>query len=324
MERSLELGNMTRVQEFVLLGLSTRPGIRNALFAVFLTLYLLTLLENTLIIYLICSHSELHKPMYFFLGNLSCLEMCYVSVTMPSLLLGLWTGPCHVPFTACIIQLFLFIAFISTKCTLLASMAYDRYVAICHPLHYPLLMRPQVCLGLALSSWLGGLLVSVVKTSFIGSLSYCGPNVLNHFFCDISPLLNLSCTHVALTELVDFISAIIIFCGSLLVALASYVAIGNTVLHMPSAATRRKALSTCASHLLVVGMFYAVVLFIYSHPSHINSTGLSKVLSVIYTVVTPMCSPIIYCLRNREVHVTLQKSLHLCWVSSVRTDLAHS
>ncbi|KAF0883575.1 OLF5 protein, partial [Crocuta crocuta] len=246
---SLELGNMTRVQEFVLLGLSTRLSIRIVLFAVFLTVYLLTLLENTLIIYLIYSHTELHKPMYFFLGNLSCLEMCYVSVTMPSLLVGLGSSPCHVPFTACMTQLFLFIALISTKCSLLASMAYDRYVAICRPLHYPLLMRPQVCLGLALSSWLGGLLVSVAKTTCIASLSYCGPNVLNHFFCDVSPLLNLSCTHVALTELVDFISAIVIFCGSLLVALASYVAIGRAVLHMPSAVTRCKALSTCTSHL---------------------------------------------------------------------------
>ncbi|XP_044113488.1 olfactory receptor 5-like [Neovison vison] len=325
MERSLGSGNMTRVQEFVLLGLlSTRQGIRIGLFAVFLTLYVLTLLENTLIIYLVCSHSELRKPMYFFLGNLSCLEMCYVSVTVPSLLVGLRSSPCHVSFTACIIQLFLFIALISTKCTLLASMAYDRYVAICCPLHYPLLMRPQVCLGLAMTSWLGGLLVSVAKTTCIASLSYCGPNVLNHFFCDVSPLLNLSCTHVALAELVDFISAIVIFCGSLLVALASYVAIGRTILHMPSAVARRKALSTCASHLVVVGIFYAVVLFMYTRPSRISPTDLNKVLSVVYTMLTPMCSPVIYCLRNREVHAVLQRTLHSRWGPSVRTDLVSS
>uniref|UniRef100_G3UHJ5 Olfactory receptor 5-like n=1 Tax=Loxodonta africana TaxID=9785 RepID=G3UHJ5_LOXAF len=309
MERSLELANMTRVQEFILLGLSTRLGVMDALFAIFLALYVLTLLENTLIIYLICYHSELHKPMYFFLGNLSCLEMCYMSVTMPSLLLGLWTGPCHVPFTACTIQLFLFISLIGTKCTLLASMAYDRYVAICRPLHYPLLMRPQVCLGLAMTSWLGGLLISLIKTTCIMSLSYCGPNVLNHFFCDVSPLLNLSCTHMALTELVDFVSAIIIFCGSLVVALSSYVAIGRAVLRMTSAAAHCKALSTCASHLVVMGIFYSVVLFMYSRPSYIESTDLNKVLSVIYTAITPICSPIIYCLRNKEVHIALKKTL---------------
>ncbi|XP_004453904.1 olfactory receptor 6Z7-like [Dasypus novemcinctus] len=310
MGRSLESANMSGIQEFILLGLSASQGIRDGLFVIFLTLYLLTLLENMLIIYLICGHSELRKPMYFFLGNLSCLEMCYVSVTMPSLLVGLRATPCRVSFTSCIIQLFLFVSLIGTKCTLLASMAYDRYVAICRPLHYPLLMRPQVCLGLAMASWLGGLFISVIKTTCIANLSYCGPNVLNHFFCDVSPLLNLSCTHVSLTELVDFISAIIIFCGSLLVALASYVAIGKAVLHMPSAAARCKAFSTCTSHLVVMGFFYSVVLFIYSRPGRIESTDLNKVLSVVYTVATPMCSPIIYCLRNKEVHTVLRKTLH--------------
>ena len=309
MERALYLGNVSGVQEFILLGLSARQGVRVVVFAAFLTLYLLTLLENALIVFLVCSHTELHEPMYFFLGNLSCLEMCYVSVTMPSLLAGLWTGPCHVPLPACMTQLFFFIALICTECALLASMACDRYVAICRPLHYPLLMRPQVCLGLAGTSWLGGLLVSVVKTACIASLSYCGPNVLNHFFCDVSPLLNLSCTHVALTELVDFLSAIVILCGTLLVALASYSAIGVTVLHMPSAAARRKAFSTCASHLVVVGIFYSAALFIYCRPSRIRSMDLNKVLSVTYTVATPMCNPVIYCLRNREVQAAFRRTL---------------
>jgi olfactory receptor len=157
---------------------------------------------------------------------------------------------------------------------------------------------------------LGGLVVSVAKTTCIASLSYCGPNILNQFFCDVSPLLNLSCTHVALTELVDFISAIVIFCGTLLVALASYSAITMAVIHMPSAAARHKAFSTCASHLVVVGIFYSAALFIYCRPSRIKSMDLNKVLSVIYTVVTPMCNPIIYCLRNKEVQAAIQKSLH--------------
>ncbi|KAM6154505.1 olfactory receptor 6Z7-like [Erethizon dorsatum] len=309
MESSLEAINMTRVQHFVLLGLSTRLSIRVALFAIFLALYLLTLLENALIIYLTFSHTELRKPMYFFLGNLSGLEMCYVSVTMPTLLLGLWAGPYHISFMACMAQLFFFITLVGTECILLASMAYDRYVAICHPLHYPLLMRPQVCLGLAVSSWLGGLVVSVVKTTCITSLTYCGPNVLNHFFCDVSPLLNMSCTHVALTELVDFISAIIILWGCFLMTMASYVAISRAVLHMSSASARHKAFSTCASHLVVVGIFYSATIFIYARPRHIEAMDLNKVLSVIYTVVTPMCNPVIYCLRNREVQAAFRRTL---------------
>ncbi|XP_069856803.1 olfactory receptor 6Z7-like [Dipodomys merriami] len=309
MEKSLELANATRVQYFILLGLSTRPGVRASLFFIFLALYLLTLLENALIVYLVSTHSELRKPMYFFLANLSCLEMSYVSVTMPTLLLGLWAGPYHIPFTTCMTQLFFFISLICTECMLLACMAYDRYVAICQPLHYPLLMRPQVCMALALISWLGALVVSMIKTTCIASLFYCGPNVLNQFFCDVSPLLNLSCTHVALAELVDFISAIVIFCGTLLVALASYMAIGRTVLRMPSVAARHKAFSTCASHLVVVGIFYSAALFIYCRPSRIKSMDLNKVLSVIYTVATPMCNPIIYCLRNKEVHDVVRKTL---------------
>ncbi|XP_048224964.1 olfactory receptor 5-like [Perognathus longimembris pacificus] len=309
MERSLELVNSTRVQYFILLGLSTHLDIRAALFFIFLTLYLLTLLENVLIVYLVSAHSELRKPMYFFLANLSCLEMSYVSVTMPTLLLGLWAGPYRIPFATCMTQLFFFISLICTECTLLASMAYDRYVAICRPLHYPLRMRPQVCVALAWVSWLGALVVSVAKTTCIASLSYCGPNVINHFFCDVSPLLNLSCTHVALTELVDFISAIVILWGSLLVAVASYVAIGRAVLRMPSAAARRKAFSTCASHLVVVGIFYSATIFIYARPSRIKSMDLNKVLSVIYTVATPMCNPIIYCLRNKEVQAAFHRTL---------------
>ncbi|CAO2627136.1 Olfactory receptor 5 [Lemmus lemmus] len=302
--------NDSGTPEFLLLGLWAPPSLRPLLWASLLLAYLATVLGNGALVGLIALDSELHKPMYFFLGNLSCLEMCYVSVTMPTLLVGLWTGPYHVPFTGCMTQLFFFISLICTECTLLASMAYDRYVAICRPLHYPLLMRPQVCLGLALSSWLGGLLVSVIKTACIASLSYCGPNVLNHFFCDVSPLLNLSCTHVALTELVDFISAIVILWGSLLVAMASYVAIGRTVLGMPSAAARNKAFSTCASHLVVVGIFYSATIFIYARPSRIEAMDLNKVLSVIYTVVTPMCNPIIYCLRNREVQSAFRRTLH--------------
>uniref|UniRef100_H0W367 G-protein coupled receptors family 1 profile domain-containing protein n=1 Tax=Cavia porcellus TaxID=10141 RepID=H0W367_CAVPO len=288
MESSLEPANMTRVQHFVLLGLATSPSTRDALFAIFLALYLLTLLQNTLNLYLIVSHAELCKPMYISWATSAALPHFLHGLHDPTLLL-------------CLPHL--------TECTLMVSMAYGHYMTICHPLHYPLLMRPQVCLGLAVSSWLGGLLVSVVKTTCIASLSYCGPNVLNHFFCDVSPLLNLSCTHVALTELVDFISAIIILWGCFLMTMASYMAISRAVLRMPSATARHKALSTCASHLVVVGIFYSATIFIYARPSRMEAMDLNKVLSVIYTAVTPMCNPVIYCLRNREVQTAFRRTL---------------
>ncbi|XP_035142219.1 olfactory receptor 6Z7-like [Callithrix jacchus] len=309
MERSPELANMSGSQDFILLGLSARQDVREALFVLFLTLYLLTLLENTLVLHLVRRHSRLRKPMYFFLGNLSGLELCYVSVTVPSLFVGLWTGPCRVSFAACIVQLFFFLSFMGTKCTLLAAMAYDRYVAICRPLRYPLLMRPQRCQGLALTSWVGGLLVSVAKTTCMASLPYCGPRVLHHFFCDAPPLLHLSCAHATLKELVGLLSGNLILGGSVFVALASYVAIGGAVLRLPSAAARRKALCTCASHLAVMGLFYAPVLFVHSRPSRLQPTDFTTALSVLYTVGTPACSPVIYCLRNAEVRVALRGTL---------------
>ena len=221
------------------------------------------------------------------------------------------------------IQLFLFISLTGTKCTLLASMTYDHYVAVCRPLHYLLLLRPQICLGLALSSWLGGLLVSVVKISCIASLSYCGPNVLNQFFCDVSPLLNLSCTHVTLTELVNFISAIVI-CGTLLVALASYAAITRAVLQMPSAAAGSKTLHLrlppdCGGHLLLSGSLH--VLPPQSCRTHWPQQVAVRHLHGGHAHVLP---DLVYCLRNKEVRAALRKTLPQRRVSSARTDISCS
>ncbi|CAO2627123.1 Olfactory receptor 5 [Lemmus lemmus] len=276
----------------------------------FLAAFLLTLLGNTLIVMLTSLDPGLRAPMYFFLRQLALVEICFSLDVAPRLLVTLLRPGRGLSPTTCMTQLFFFIVLVGTECILLASMAYDRYVAICRPLHYPILMRPQVCLGLAMTSWLGGLLVSMVKTTCIATLSYCGPNVLNHFFCDVSPLLNLSCTHVALTELVDFISAIVILWGCFLMTMASYVAIGRAVVCMPSITARYKAFSTCASHLVVVGIFYSVTIFIYARPKRIEDMDLNKMLSVIYTVVTPMCNPVIYCLRNKEVQVAFYKTMH--------------
>ncbi|KAM6154504.1 olfactory receptor 6Z7-like [Erethizon dorsatum] len=308
MECSLEFANRSIGQDFILLGLSAMPSTRDALLAVFLALYLLILLENTLVIYLTCSRRELHKPMYFFLGNLSGLELCYVSVTMPTLLAGLRSGVCRVSFPACVGQLFLFLALISTKCTLLASMAYDRYVAVCRPLHYPLRMRPPVCRGLAAGSWLGGLGVSAARTACVARLARCGPGVLDHFFCDAGALRGGACGPAAAARL-DALAAGAVAGGSLLAALAAYAAIAGALRRLPSAAAARRALAACASHLAVMGAFYSAVLFVDACPGRGRPADLGKALSLLYAALTPACSPAVYCLRNREVHDALRRAL---------------
>ncbi|NXS85475.1 OR6B1 protein, partial [Erpornis zantholeuca] len=302
-------GNDTHIHEFILLGFPTTTELQALLFVIFLVVYLLTVTENIIIITLIISNHQLHKPMYFFLGHLAVLEAWYISVTVPKLLLNLLVRNKHISFTGCMAQLFFFIALVCTECVLLAVMAYDRSVAICSPLHYPLLLTPRACLQLATASWLLGFLLSLLKVSFISQLSFCGPNVINHFYCDISPVLNLSCSQRRVAEMVDFISALLILLIPLSVIIISYICIIRTILLIPMAQNRKKAFSTCASHLAVVIIFFSATLFMYARPRSINSLSLNKMVSIIYTIVTPMLNPLIYCLRNQEVKDTLLKVL---------------
>ncbi|NWI45325.1 OR6B1 protein, partial [Picathartes gymnocephalus] len=311
--------NDTHIHEFILLGFPTTTELQALLFVIFLALYLLTLTENIVIIALIVSNHQLHKPMYFFLGHLAFLEAWYISVTVPKLLVSFLVKNKNISFTGCMAQLYFFIALVCTECVLLAVMAYDRFVAICSPLHYPLTMTHRACVQLATASWLLGFLVAVLKVFFISQLSFCGPSVINHFFCDISPLLNLSCTKRRLAEMVDFISALLILLIPLSVIAVSYIRIISTVLLIPKAQNRKKAFSTCASHLAVVIIFFSAMLFMYARPRSVNSWDLNKLVSIIYTVVTPMLNPFIYCLRNQEVKDSLLKVLcsraALCRVS---------
>ncbi|XP_038600214.1 olfactory receptor 226-like [Tachyglossus aculeatus] len=299
--------NHTRVTEFILLGFPGSVGLRLSLFLLFLLAYLLTVSENLVIITMVQGYRPLHKPMYLFLSNLSFLEMWYVSVTVPKILSALLTPRAHhISFLACMAQLYFFLGLACTECLLLAVMAYDRHVAICHPLRYPAIMGPGLCLRLGAGCWLGGFAVSLGKTFFISRLVYCGPNVLNHFFCDVSPLLNLACTDMSVAELVDFLLALMILLGPLLVTVLSYVSIVAAVLRIPSASGRKKAFSTCASHLAVVIIFYSASLFIYARPRALDSFDYNKLVSVVYTVLTPLLNPIIYCLRNQEVKTALR------------------
>ncbi|XP_028381032.2 olfactory receptor 6B1 isoform X2 [Phyllostomus discolor] len=318
---NMEVQNQTWVTQFILVGFPGSWGARAAMFLMFLVAYILTVAENTIIILLVQQNRPLHKPMYFFLANLSFLETWYISVTVPKLLFSFWSVRSSISFTHCMIQLYFFIALMCTECVLLAAMAYDRYVAICRPLHYHTAMSHGLCFRLALASWAIGFGISLAKIYFISRLDFCGPNVINHFFCDISPVLNLSCTDMSLAELVDFILALVIFLFPLSVTVLSYGCILATVLRMPTG--KQKAFSTCASHLVVVTVFYSATIFMYARPRAIHAFNMNKVISIFYAIVTPALNPFIYCLRNREVKEALKKLVYcpaICSESSLTNE----
>ncbi|XP_068105940.1 olfactory receptor 6P1-like [Hyperolius riggenbachi] len=289
------------ITAFTLQGFPTSRPVQILLFFIFFAIYFLTIAENLIVIILIWTTSKLHKPMYFFLGHLAFVEVWYITVTVPKLLAIFVAESTRISFSACMAQLYFFIALACTECVLLTVMAFDRYVAICNPLHYITTMDWNACMLLALSSWLIGFIISVIKVYIISSFTFCRSGAINHFFCDISPVLNLACADRELAELIDFILALFILLVPLLLTVISYIYILTTILSIPTASGRKKAFSTCASHLVVVVIFYGATLFMYARPSSARSEDYNKLVSVIYTVITPLLNPIIYCLRNKEV-----------------------
>ena len=299
--------NITLVSEFILVGFPTAPWLQVLLFSLFLVVYLLVVAENLVIMLTVWVTGSLHKPMYYFLSSLSFLEVWYVSVTVPKMLDGFLLQRRHISFTGCMTQLYFFISLACTECVLLAAMAYDRYVAICHPLRYPAIMTTGHCVQLVAFSYMTGFMITVIKVYFISHVTFCGSNVMNHFFCDISPLLQLSCSDTATIEVLDFVAALAVLTTSLLATVISYTHIVATVLRVPGGAGGQKAFSTCASHLVVVALFYTTTIFMYARPHAISSFDLNKLVSVVYSVVTPLLNPIIYCLRNHDIHEALAK-----------------
>ncbi|XP_047549216.1 olfactory receptor 6 [Lutra lutra] len=301
--------NITHISEFILVGFPSSPRLQVLLFFLFLITYLFVLLENLVIISTVWITGSLHKPMYYFLGTMSFLETWYVSVTVPKMLAGFLLHPNTISFLGCMIQLYFFISLACTECVLLAAMAYDRYVAICCPLHYPAMMTTGFCVQLTFSSWVSGFTISMAKVYFISQVTFCGNNILNHFFCDVSPILKLACMDFSMAEMVDFVLAILILVFPLSATVLSYGFIVSTILHIPSATGQWKAFSTCASHLTVVVIFYTAVIFMYVRPRAIASLNSNKLISAIYAVFTPMLNPIIYCLRNKEVKDAIRKTM---------------
>uniref|UniRef100_A0A8C3X321 G-protein coupled receptors family 1 profile domain-containing protein n=1 Tax=Catagonus wagneri TaxID=51154 RepID=A0A8C3X321_9CETA len=298
--------NQSYVSEFLLLGLPIRPEQQGLFFALFLGMYLTTVLGNLLIILLIRLDPRLHTPMYFFLSHLAFSDVSFSSVTVPKMLMNMQFQDQSIPYAGCIIQMFFFIFFTVLDDFLLTSMAYDWYVAICHPLRYTTIMRDGLCTLLVTVSWILSSADALCYTLLLTQLSFCADNTIPHFFCDPGTLLKLSCSDTSLNELVIFTVGLAVITLPLMCILVSYGCIGATILKVPSTTGICKALSTCGSHLSVVSLYYGAIIGLYFFPSSSTSSDKAIISSVMYTVVTPLLNPFIYSLRNRDMKGALE------------------
>ncbi|XP_030395635.1 olfactory receptor 10A4-like isoform X2 [Gopherus evgoodei] len=305
----MRIMNHTTVTEFILVGFSDHPNLQVPLFLIFLGIYTITLTGNVLIILVTSFDPALNSPMYFFLRNLASLEICFNLVIVPKMLVNLLMENKAISFAGCAAQMYFFFFFGAAECCLLAAMAFDRYVAICNPLHYPDIMTQRACFQMAGASWFSGFPVATVQTIWIFSLPFCGPNQVNHFFCDSPAVLELSCADTSLFKIEALTATVLFIMFPFLLILVSYVRIIITILRMPSEEGRHKAFSTCSSHLVVVTLFYGTASSTYFRPKSSNSPDTKKLISVSYTVITPMLTPIIYSLRNKEVKSALGRAL---------------
>ncbi|XP_004466894.3 olfactory receptor 5B21 [Dasypus novemcinctus] len=299
--------NSTKVTEFILLGLTDDPNLQVPLFLAILFIYLITLAGNGGMMLIIRSDSHLHTPMYFFLSHLSFVDLGYSSAVAPKMVAALQSGNKVISYNGCAAQFFFFVGFATVECYLLASMAYDRHAAVCRPLHYTTTMTTGVCALLTIGSYVCGFLNASIHTAGTFRLSFCGSNEIHHFFCDIPPLLALSCSNTRISRLVVFFVVGFNVLSTLLVILISYLFIFIAIQRMHSAKGQQKAFSTCASHLTAVSIFYGTIIFMYLQPSSSQSLDTDKITSVFYTVVIPMLNPLIYSLRNKEVKSAVWK-----------------
>ncbi|XP_007438585.1 olfactory receptor 10A5-like [Python bivittatus] len=293
--------NKSTTNSFMLLGFSTFPGLEGLFFTTFLTIYLLILTGNALIITMTLADQALHIPMYFFLRNLSCLEICYTSIIIPKMLENLLSEDRTIQFVSCAFQMSVFLITGAAECFLLAAMAYDRYVAICQPLRYTLIMNARVCYGLVAASWLAGIPVQLAQTFLVFTSCFCNSNEINHFFCDIPALLSLVCGDTSINEQVALLEVLLLAVIPFSMILMSYICIAINILKIPSVEGRHKAFSTCSSHLMVVLAFYGSGIIVYVTPKARDTLDTNKYLSLFYTVLSPLLNPLIYSLRNREV-----------------------
>ncbi|XP_053752644.1 olfactory receptor 7D4-like [Panthera pardus] len=305
----MEPRNQTSVSEFLLLGFSQDSEHQPILFGLFLSMYLVTVLGNLLIILAVSSDSHLHTPMYFFLANLSFADICFISTTIPKMLVNIQTQSKSITYAGCIAQMYFFMVFGGMDTFLLTVMAYDRFVAICHPLHYTVIMNPWLCGLLVLVSWFTSLSYSLIQSLLMLRLSFCTNRVIPHFYCELAQALMLACSDTLVNHILQYmltgLLGIVPFSGILF----SYSRIASSILRIPSANGKYKTFSTCASHLSVVSFFYGTAFGVYLSSDASSWRGM--IASLMYTVVTPMLNPFIYSLRNRDIKRALQKVLRI-------------
>ncbi|XP_032070118.1 olfactory receptor 2A12-like [Thamnophis elegans] len=301
--------NQTSVTEFLLLGLSKNLRIRLFLLGLFSIVYVLTLVYNTIILMLIWLDMRLHTPMYFFLGQLACVDICYTSSTVPQMLANLQSPRQTISLAACAIQMHIFLALAITECILLAVMAYDRYVAICHPLHYVFLMNKTVCMKLALICWTIGFLLPVVHSVLTWQLPFCGSNLIDHFFCEMPALLKLACANTQMVQTVTSMGCIFTLLIPISFILMTYIRILVAILKIQSVQGQHKAFFTCGSHMTVVVLFYGSAIFMYMRPESSHSSGQDKIVSLFYSIVAPIFNPMIYCLNSKTMKDAFLKML---------------
>ncbi|XP_015333892.1 olfactory receptor 5H8-like [Marmota marmota marmota] len=305
----MEKENVTLLTEFVLTGLTHQPQWRLPFFLVFLVIYLITMMGNLGLIALICRDPHLHIPMYIFLGNLAFLDAWITSTVTPNMLVNLLIKSKMISLTECKIQFFSFGVSVTTECFLLAAMAYDRYVAICHPLHYPVIMTNRLCIWLIVLSFIGGFLHALIHESFLFRLTFCKSNIIHHFYCDIVALLKISCTDPSINYLLIFIFSGSIQIFSIMTIFVSYTFVLYTIFKKKSEKGLRKAFSTCGAHLFTVSLYYGPLLFMYVHPASSQANDQDMIFSLFYMVIIPVLNPIIYSLRNKKVIDSLIKTL---------------
>ncbi|KAM4831337.1 olfactory receptor 11G2-like [Urocitellus parryii] len=295
------------VTHFILMGFPSSPEMQLLYFGLFSMTYTLTLMGNAAIACAVRGDRRLHTPMYIFLGNFSLLEICYVTSTVPNMLANFLSTSKSISFVSCFAQFYFFFSFGYDEGFFLCIMAFDRYLAICRPLHYPHIMTRQLCTGLVIFGWSCGFILFLTPFIFISRLPYCGPNIINHFVCDPVPLMMLSCSEDSTTQFIYSAFNSFFMIGTLLFILCSYALVILAVVRMPSAASKRKAFLTCASHLAVVTLFYGSILMMYVGPESGHTVKMQKIITLFYSVITPLCNPLIYSLRNKEMKDALRK-----------------